>query len=52
MSEPEKPDPLDCLKHEPIRIGAAELTEREISPTPGEGTEGRDILAQGNSTTG
>lgn len=52
MSEPEKPDPMDGLKREPIRIGVAELADREIPPAPGEGTEGGELLAQGDSTAG
>ena len=41
MSKPEKPDPMDGLKREPIRIGVAELADREIPPAPGGNRRGR-----------
>jgi hypothetical protein len=39
-------------EREPIRIGVAQPAGREESPAPGEGTEGRDLLASGDSTGG
>jgi hypothetical protein len=51
MSEPEKPDPMDGLKREPIRIGVQNL-QTEKSRRHQEGTEGGELLAQGDSTAG